>query len=313
MEKILNFECVCGRTYIKNIKLIMVLPCEHIFHDICIKKHKYTFCPICDTEINGNFRMTDSINTDMDAQRYADMLSVSNYCELSDYNASSVIDNALQMSSVIFNVPMCSGIQNSRNITDKFLSLNNTDVYVRGLDRLNNRDKKVFIANHTSYMDFVIISRFIDTYFLSSSFIKETVVGRMLLNIMPVMIFKRGSSQNTVEQMKKFVETNRSICLFPEGAMCHPETIVRFRTGAFYVGEPIYPIVLRYENIKSDFNIGTFIMKSSSRDKVKIYLDVIGPYYPPFTPEKIEQIRYDMANVGNMLLSRVSTKGVADN
>ena len=152
MEKILNFECVCGRTYIKNIKLIMVLPCEHIFHDICIKKHKYTFCPICDTEINGNFRMTDSINTDMDAQRYADMLSVSNYCELSDYNASSVIDNALQMSSVIFNVPMCSGIQNSRNITDKFLSLNNTDVYVRGLDRLNNRDKKVFIANHTSYM-----------------------------------------------------------------------------------------------------------------------------------------------------------------
>lgn len=313
MEKSLNFQCVCGRTYNKNIKLVMLLPCEHIFHKICIKTQKYIFCPLCDTEIEGNFKLTDKINTDMDAQRYADMLSVSHYCTLSDYDTSSVIDNALSIGNVLISIPVCSGIKQSRDISTKFLSLNNTEVNVRGLDRFNSRDKKVFIANHTSYMDFIIISRFIDTYFLASSFIKESAFGRMLLNIMPIMVFKRGTSNNTVDQMKEFVEKNRSICLFPEGAMCHPDTIVRFRTGAFYIGEPVYPIVLRYENIKSDFNIATFFMKSSSRDRVKIYLDVLGPYYPPFTQESIERIRSDMANVGNMLLSRVSTRDISDN
>ena len=313
MNKILNFQCICGRTYYKNIKLVMLLPCEHIFHELCVKSRKCIFCPLCNTEIEGNCRMTDKLNTDIDKQRYADMLSVSNYCGMSNYNTGAVIDNALELSNVIVNIPMCSGLKDSRELIDKFLSLNDTEVNVRGLDRFRARDKKVFIANHTSYMDFMIISRFIDTYFLSSSFIKETIIGRMLLNIMPIMVFKRGHSQNTVDQMKEFVEKNRSICLFPEGAMCHPDTLIRFRTGAFHVGEPIYPIILRYENIKSDFSIGTFLLKSSTRDKVKIYLDVIGPYYPPFTDKNIEQIRHDMAEVGNMLVSRVSTRGISDN
>jgi len=313
MDKILNFQCICGRTYYKNIKLVMLLPCEHIFHELCVKTRKCIFCPICDIEIEGNYKMTDKLNTDIDKQRYIDMLSVSNYCCMSDYNTGAVIDNALELSNVIVNIPMCNGLKDSRELIDKFLSLNDTEVHVRGLDRYRARDKKVFIANHTSYMDFMIISRFIDTYFLSSSFIKETVIGRMLLNIMPIMVFKRGHSQNTVDQMKEFVEKNRSICLFPEGAMCHPNTITRFRTGAFHVGTPIYPIILRYENIKSDFSIGTFLLKSSTRDKVKIYLDVIGPYYPPFTEESIAQIRRDMADVGGMLLSRVSTRDISDN
>ena len=39
---------------------------------------------------------------------------------------------------------------------------------------------------------------------------------------------------------------------------------------------------------------------------------MIGPYFPPFTPEKIEKVRFDMARKGNLFLSRVSTRDVKD-
>lgn len=311
-NKDLNCKCVCGRLYVKPIELAMTLPCEHIFHLSCLNKNKYKFCPICDTEIDGIHRMTKKIKTYTDVQRYSDMLSVSNYCGSSDYSIASVIDNTMDLSHVLLNIPFCKNLQDGRKVVDNFLSLNNTDICVRGLDRFNPREEKVFICNHTSYMDFMIIARFIDTYFLASEFVTQSALGTMITKIMPLMIFSRGKSNNVVEQMKKFVKKHGSICLFPEGVMSHPDTIVKFRTGAFHIGAPIYPIVLRYENIKSDFDITTFILKSSTRDKVKIYMDVIGPYYPPFSEEKIEKIREDMASVGDMLTSRVSSRGITE-
>jgi len=311
-NKDLNFKCVCGRLYMKATELAMVLPCEHMFHLTCLNKNKYQFCPICDTEIDGVHRMTKKIKTYIDVQRYSDMLSVSNYCGLSSYSVSSIIDNAMDLTHVIMSFPFCSNIQEGRKVIDNFLSLNNTDVCVRGLDRYSPREEKVFICNHTSYMDFMIIARFIDTFFLASDFVNGSIIGSTITKIIPTMIFSRGKSNNVVDKMKKFIKKNNSICLFPEGVMSHPDTIIKFRTGAFHIGAPIYPIVLKYENIKSDFDITTFIYKSSSRDKVKIYLDVIGPYYPPFSSEKIEKIRENMASVGNMLTSRVSSRGITE-
>ena len=311
-DKDLNFKCVCGRLYAKATELAMVLPCEHIFHVVCLRKHKYKFCPICDTEVDGIHKMTKKVKTYTDVQRYSDMLSVSNYCGLSQYSVTSLVDNAVDLTHVLMNIPLCSNVQEGKKIIDNFLSLNNTDVCIRGLDRFNPREEKVFICNHTSYMDFMIIIRFIDTYFLASSFITQNAIGSIMAKVVPTMLFDRGASKNVVDQMKNFVKKNGSICLFPEGVMSHPDTIVKFRTGAFHIGAPIYPIVLKYENIKSDFDITTFIYKCSSRDKVKIYMDVIGPYYPPFTSEKIEKIREDMASVGNMLTSRVSSRGITE-
>ena len=312
MKKHLNFKCMCGRLHDKGLRIVMILPCEHMFHRPCLFKPGHKFCPICSTEIEGERYLTDKLNDKLDIQRYADILSVTNYCTLSTYSLPSVLDNMYDLGSTIMSIPFCKNLKDSRDVVDKFFSLNNTEIHIRGLERLDPREEKVFICNHTSYMDFMIITRFIDTYFLASDFINKTAIGRMLTNIVPIMIIKRGKTTNTVEEMRKFIEKNRSICLFPEGVMSHPDTILRFRTGAFHIGKKIYPIVLRYSDLQSDFDITKFLFKSSTRKKVKIYMDVIGPYNPPFTPESIEIIRSDMARVGDMLTSRVTSRGVTD-
>ena len=312
LKKNLNLMCICGKLYEKKLKIVMIMPCEHLFHESCLKKNKIHFCPICKVEIESKRSLIDDINTYEDSQRYADILSVTNFCGKSDYKLGNVIDNLFDLTQLLIQLPFCDGIKESRDVIKSFLSLNNTDVYVRGLERINHKQKKIFICNHTTYLDFMIVLLFLDTYFLAADFINKSAIGQSLTKSVPLLIVKRGTAQNTVDQMKKFVEKYGSICVFPEAMLTHPKTITQFRTGAFYVGEPIYPIILRYKNIKSDLNMGKFLAKSLSRDNTEVYMDVIGPYYPPFTPDNIEQIRQDMAKVGDMLISRVSSREISD-
>ena len=312
LDKELNIMCICGKLYNRVLKIIMILPCEHMFHEECLKKNKIEFCPICKIEIESKKSLLDDVKTKEDLQRYSDIISISNFCSLSSYKIHNVIDNLFDIGKLFMTAPFCKGIKESRNVIKKFLSLNNTNVYVRGLDRINPKEKKVFICNHSSYLDFMIVLLFLDTYFLASDFINQSIITSSLSKIIPLLIIKRGTSNNTVEQMKQFVEKYGSICVFPEGMITHPDTIIKFRTGGFYVGEPIYPIILRYKQMKNDFNIGTFLAKSSSRYHTEIYMDIIGPYNPPFSKNDIEKIRQDMANVGNMLTSRVSSRDIID-
>ncbi len=94
--------------------------------------------------------------------------------------------------------------------------------------------------------------------------------------------------------------------------MTHPDTIIRFRTGAFHIGFPVYPIVLKYNNIIADSSIGTFIFKLASGNKTIVDMEILDPFYPPFDDNKIELVRFAMAKAGNMAMSRVSNRDIID-
>ena len=112
--------------------------------------------------------------------------------------------------------------------------------------------------------------------------------------------------------MKDFLKNNNSICLFPEGAMTNKKILSKFRTGAFYLGVPIYSIIIRYDNCVESLNIKNLFLRLTRREKTNINIDILGPYYPPFSPEKIEKVRFDMAKKGNFFLSRISTRDIKD-
>ena len=119
-------------------------------------------------------------------------------------------------------------------------------------------------------------------------------------------------TENTVEKIRNYVDKTGSICLFPEGMLTHPSTLTRFRTGAFHVGRPIYPIVLKYKNVISDMSAKDFILKISSSQNETIEMYILDPFYPPFDDEQIEKVRMAMGRVGGMFLSRVSNRDIKD-
>jgi hypothetical protein len=133
--------------------------------------------------------------------------------------------------------------------------------------------------------------------------------------IVPLLTFSRGDKNrnfNIVDEMRKFVDESGSICIFPEGMMKHPDTLTRFRTGAFHINRPVYAITIRHQDIISDNSLNNFLYKLGAKRNINMEVHILGPYYPPFSDNDIKQIRFDMAKYGNFVLSRVSNRDIHD-
>lgn len=313
MDKKINSTCYCKAT-LPHLKcsLIMFLPCEHIIHYPCYNNTKK--CNICMKKIDSTFQLSDYDNIKKKSdyiQRYIDILSMTNFDYLSTYDVKTVVKNIPNVSYIVGNIPFLKGYDDGFWLSEQVLSLNDVKIKIKGLEKLNDKPK-IFIANHTCYFDFFVIYNILKTGFLSSSIIKKTQIGQQLCNVVPLLLIERGVTTNTVDRIKEYVEQEGSICLFPEGMLTHPNTIIRFRTGAFNAGHQVYAIVIKYDYPIADVSVSNFIYKLLSSHKVNIKVKIIGPYNPPFTEENIENIRKDMANAGHMFLSRVSNKDIVD-
>lgn len=312
MDKIINSKCICGNglPWVKK-EVIMLYPCEHLIHLKCFGKKKSRICPYCNQQITRIIRHDDFKYDESLYQQCIDIISVSNYDKMSKIDSTEVIMNLPNLIGTIAQIPFAKGSSGAMGIIENIFSMNNIQIKVKGLNKLKN-EPKVFISNHTSHLDFLTILYVLKTGFLTSSVIKDNIVSKQFLKVVPLLVIERGKNKNTVEQMKQYVEEKGSICLFPEGMLTNPNTLIRFRTGAFYIGHPIYPIVLKYKKVVSDMSAQNFILKISSHQSEVIEMFILDPFYPPFDDDKIEVIRKAMADKGNLLLSRVSNRDIKD-
>lgn len=321
MDNCINSKCICdiGLPWVKK-KVIMIEPCEHLIHMSClskyIKKQKTDnhMCPFCNIEITKIIKSTDFRNDKKLYQKCIDIISMTNFDYMTKICPSEVMSNIPNLMGTIMKVPFIKGVHSAKKICEDIFSMNNIKINVTGLEKINKNEPKVFISNHTSHLDFLIIFYILETGFLTSSVIKNNVLTKQFLNIIPLLVVERGKgSVNTVDKMREYVEKKGSICLFPEGMITHPESLIKFRTGAFHIGHPVYPIILKYKNVVADMSIPNFILKIASHQHEIIEMQILDPFYPPFNETKIENVRYTMAKSGNLLLSRVSNKDIKDN
>jgi 1-acyl-sn-glycerol-3-phosphate acyltransferase len=319
MDKLINTTCVCKkRLEYNNNKIIILDPCEHIIHKICL--HKKNICPICSIKIIKKYskkqlkkKIKKKRITSIEYQKYVDMIAVSNFNNLYVNNTDNISFNLIELFGIISKIPISSGYDDGYNLCKEILNLLNTKLIVNGYENFNKiKDKpKVIIANHTTHIDYVIILYLFRCGFLSSNTINKHWIGKLVLNLVPMMVINRGNTRiNTVDKIKKFIEKNKSICIFPEGMITHPDTICKFRTGSFYTGYPVCPIVINYEPVIYHYNTNMFIKKLVTGPNLKIKVNILPPEYPPFNNVKIEEIRKKMAKSGNLALSRVSNRDI---
>jgi len=310
-DKLLNSLCKCSKGLPwKKGYICMVLPCEHLYHNECIKTEKEKeICYFCETKIDKIISLKDK---DIHFQHFADILSVSNYDTMSYNTSLNFIDSIFDLLSVFTKLAFTNNKKDGKELCNKIFSLNNLTLTVYGMEKIELEKKKVFICNHVSYLEFIVIYYLFGTGFLASSIVGNSKLIERLRKVVKLLTFERGRSINIVDEIKKFVDENDSICLFPEGMLKHPDTLTRFRTGAFYVGYPVYAITIRHNNIISDGLINNFLYKLSSKKNINIEVHILGPYYPPFNDASIEKIRQSMAKVGKMCLSRVCNRDVID-
>ena len=311
MNNIINSRCVCdiGLSWI-NIPQIMIFPCEHILHKKC---HKLTSnkCDICNEPITDikDFNQIRKLSKKggIYYQRYIDMIATSNFNHMStvdEYDLKHLSD----IMGFIPTLPFKIGYDECQSACHEIMRILNAKQIISGFENINN-NPKVYISTHTTYLDFIVINSFLKCGYVTSSYIKKTFFGKMIMNIVPLLLIDRNKKgMSTVEQMKKYIKKHGSICLFPEGTITHPDVIQKFRTGAFHTGYPVQPIVIKYEPVVYDSDMSVFIKKLFSIRNIKINIIVLPTEYPPFDDIKIEEIRTKMAQAGNIALSRVSNR-----
>jgi len=317
MNKLINAKCICKDSLTKNdINMIAILPCEHLIHFSCVKYIRNKKCPYCNIQIS-NLITFNEIKKEVVKknksyyQLYIDMIAVHNIGNSGEIIYSNLIPRMPSFMKILTNFLYLKNEKEFDSFINDLFDLIKVQIYIKGKEKLN-KQKKVYIANHTSYIDPLIIYYLLRCSFLASPVLQSMWYCKHIPDIFPLLLIERGKDQNTVDKIKEFIDNKRSLCLFPEGMITHPKTMITFRSGAFHTGHPVQPIVINYKPGFYDGDYNNFLMKLISQDEIKIYINVLDTYYPPFDNNKIEQIRQDMANAGGYSLSRISNRDIKD-
>jgi 1-acyl-sn-glycerol-3-phosphate acyltransferase len=319
MKKTINVMCSC-KDFLVNKKdaYCYIIPCEHVFHVSCINKHinKSIKCPLCDTQINriihenivkANYKKTKKIT-----QNHIDLISLKH---VYDYSSIDYFNLIIRMPTLTNHFIQLLNSNNEKELRYHLTQLlYNSSIKISKSGKITN-DHVIFICNHISYLDPIILYFLTSCGFVGSSkMIHESPIGKKTLEILPLISINRGKNENTVNKIKEYMNkhTNRNICIFPEGMISHPDTLCEFRTGSFMVGVPIQPVIISYEPVITAHSINEFLFKLVSQNNIKVKVKFLNQENPPFNNDKIDDIRIKMASAGNLMLSRVSNRDIKE-
>ena len=345
---IVNYSCFCSKCFYANEKLLYILPCCHIVHETCfnnyviktqyknlnihnnsnnIKSFFLLNCPFCMIKIKTV--LTEyKINSKKKYLQYKiDIKSIKldnsatiNYLilPLSIIKFTSLINKLIIVNTEKDLLSTVEFLLHSLNIKINIIDNTNKNPIIMDENKIcwkkkeDQKRKLVIISNHSHFLDSIILYYLFRSGFVSGDFINQIDIGRIIATKLKLLIFKRGVDTNMVQKIKEYLNEQKKIVIYPEGAFANNNTMIRFRTGAFYVGETICPVVIKYDKIIYDDDFKQMIFKLITQQEIIANVYINDFFYPPFDDIQIEKIRDHMCSIGNFEKSRVSNKTIKE-
>lgn len=134
------------------------------------------------------------------------------------------------------------------------LTLTGVELNVRNADRLWSHRPAVFVVNHQSALDVLVMGSLLKEDFTvvakkEAKFDPRAMIGSLL--IAPAFVDRGDSAQarETLDALVDRIRGGTSLLIFPEGTRSATPVLGHFRKGAFHLavqcGVPIVPVVLR--------------------------------------------------------------------
>ncbi|NJL24795.1 MAG: 1-acyl-sn-glycerol-3-phosphate acyltransferase [Calothrix sp. SM1_5_4] len=144
-----------------------------------------------------------------------------------------------------------------------------------GLENIHSSPNGLFVGNHLSYLDILVIHSEVPTCFVTSMEIKETPVLGQVCQLAGCLFIERRNKQNLRAEVSEISEGLReglNVAIFPEATSTNGEQILRFRRplylAAIMAEKPVIPFCLNYRSVGGEaINVRT-------RDKVFWYGDM---------------------------------------
>lgn len=293
-------------------KIVVCYPCEHYYHENCAnsninKKCKHATC-------NKTLKLYKSKKDfEIDNQHKINLLAL----KRTSYKPSTMeIINA-----IFYRVPlitwhlMCFIFQKKSYFSLQKLLTNinnvlNIHIKLIGDENLNDL-KKIYISNHSSFLDALIIPQCIISGAVASITQENNIFGKLMRKCTHVYFVERGKSNKSVEKIEHHIDKHGSLLFCPQGMFGHKDVLTSFRTGAFATKYNVQPVLALYkQNISSlsMFNILCY-------PRVDVTIKIL-PELTKKTDESVgeftERSRKYMACEGNLLLSNVSSRDITD-
>lgn len=174
---------------------------------------------------------------------------------------------------------------------------------VKGEENLWKQRPAVFIFNHQSKADVVIIGRLLrrDIAGVGKEEIRKMPIIGRILEFGGVVLIDRKNAASAIEAMQPLVDAMRnegkSVCLAPEGTRTVSPKLAPFKKGAFHLamqaGVPIVPIVIR--NALDVAPKGDFVFRSAT-----VEVEVLPPV--DTSKWKVKTLNKHVADVRGMFL-----------
>lgn len=118
---------------------------------------------------------------------------------------------------------------------------------VRFLERIDDARQRIYFANHSSHLDFILIWSSLPRHvrertrpvagrdYWERSRFRRYYVRRVFDAVLIDRAERNGAAREAVEQMVKGLGSEYSLILFPEGTRGSGESIGQFRSGLYYL------------------------------------------------------------------------------
>lgn len=144
-----------------------------------------------------------------------------------------------------------------------------------GLENLAGLNGGLFVGNHLTYMDVLVISPQIASCFVTSMEIKKTPFLGQICQMAGCLFVERRNKQNIlneISEIREGLKVGLNVTIFPEATSTNGEQILRFRRPLFVAaidgGRPVIPFCINYHSV------GQEPINSETRDKIFWYGDM---------------------------------------
>lgn len=127
-------------------------------------------------------------------------------------------------------------------------------LHVRGLDQLLPGQPCVVVANHSSYLDGVILIATLPVpfAFVAKAELEQSFIARIFLRRIGAVFVERFDKQRGVADARRIAQkvlAGHSLLFFPEGTFTRMPGLLPFHMGAFVAaaeaGAPVVPVTIR--------------------------------------------------------------------
>ncbi len=149
---------------------------------------------------------------------------------------------------------------------------------VIGLEKIDRNKIYIIISNHRSNTDIFVATASIPLQFrwlAKKSLFKLPLIGygMKICGYIPVEREKSFSAVRSLENVKKALEQNKSVWIFPEGTRTRKEELGTFKRGAFLIAKetniPILPVVM--------YNTDKIFVSPLKIRPVDVYVEILDP------------------------------------